>query len=36
MLHGTWELGEIKLSIPKFIASIGSVLTSIFVLWFLK
>jgi branched-chain amino acid transport system permease protein len=36
LLHGTWELGEIKLSIPKFIASIGSVLTSIFVFWFLK
>jgi branched-chain amino acid transport system permease protein len=36
LLHGTWELGEIKLSIPKFVASIGSVLTSIFVFWFLK
>ena len=36
LLHGTWELGAIKLSIPKFIASIGSVLTSIFVFWFLK
>lgn len=36
LLHGTWELGEIKLSIPKFVASIGSVLTSVFVFWFLK
>ncbi len=36
LLHGTWELGEIKLSIPKAVASIGSVIASVFVFWFLK
>ena len=36
LLHGTWELGEVKLSIPKFVASIGSVVASIFVFFFLK
>jgi len=36
LLHGTWELGEVKLSIPKFVASIGSVIASIFVFFFLK
>ena len=36
LLRGTWEIGQIELSIPKLIASIGSVLTSIFVFWFLK
>ena len=36
LLHGTWELGEIKLSIPKSVASIGSVIASVFVFWFLK
>ncbi len=36
LLHGTWEIGEIKLSIPKSVASIGSVIASVFVFWFLK
>jgi len=36
LLHGTWELGAIKLSIPKFVASIGSIIASIFVFFFLK
>ena len=36
LLRGTWEIGQIELSIPKLMASIGSVLTSIFVFWFLK
>ena len=36
LLRGTWEIGQIELSIPKLMASIGSVLASIFVFWFLK
>jgi len=36
LLRGTWEIGQIELSIPKLMASMGSVLTSIFVFWFLK
>ena len=33
---GTWDIGEVKLSIPKFVASIGSVIASLFVFLFLK
>ncbi|MGD0626958.1 MAG: branched-chain amino acid ABC transporter permease [Thermodesulfobacteriota bacterium] len=36
LLHGTWEIGSIKLSVPKFVATIGSVVVSFFVLLFLK
>ena len=36
LLHGTWELGWAKLSIPKFVASIGSIIASVFVFYFLK
>jgi branched-chain amino acid transport system permease protein len=36
LLHGTWELGAVKLSIPKFVASIGSIIVSVFVFFFLK
>jgi len=36
LLSGTWEVGGILLSIPKFVASIGSVLTSLAVFLFLK
>ncbi len=36
LLHGTWDIGDIKLSIPKFVATIGSVLVSVFVFLFLK
>lgn len=36
LLHGTWELGWAKLSIPKFVASIGSIIASVFVFCFLK
>ncbi len=36
LLHGTWDIGEIKLSIPKFVATIGSVIVSVFVFLFLK
>ena len=36
LLHGTWDIGEIKLSIPKFVATIGSVMVSVFVFLFLK
>jgi len=36
LLHGTWDIGEIKLSIPKFVATIGSVIASVFVFLFLK
>ena len=36
LLHGTWELGGAKLSIPKFVASIGSIIASVFVFYFLK
>lgn len=36
LLHGTWDIGDIKLSIPKFVATIGSVIASVFVYLFLK
>jgi branched-chain amino acid transport system permease protein len=36
LLHGTWDIGDIKLSIPKFVATIGSVIVSLFVFLFLK
>ncbi len=36
LLHGTWDFGSFKLSIPKFVSSIGSVVASIFVFLFLK
>ena len=36
LLSGTWTLGAIQLSVPKFAASLGSVLVSATVLLFLK
>jgi branched-chain amino acid transport system permease protein len=36
LLSGTWEIGDIQLSIPKTVASIGSIITSVFVFIFLK
>ena len=36
LLNGTWDIGDIKLSIPKFVATIGSVIASLFVFLFLK
>lgn len=36
LLSGTWDIGGIQLSIPKTVASIGSVITSLFVFLFLK
>jgi branched-chain amino acid transport system permease protein len=36
LLTGTWTLGSIQLSIPKFAASLGSVLVSAGILLFLK
>ncbi|MGZ3493751.1 MAG: branched-chain amino acid ABC transporter permease [Thermodesulfobacteriota bacterium] len=36
LLSGTWVIGEIQLSIPKTVASIGSIITSLFVFLFLK
>jgi len=36
LLHGTWDIGDIKLSVPKFVATIGSVIVSLFVFLFLK
>lgn len=36
LLHGTWDIGDIKLSIPKFVSTIGSVIVSLFVFLFLK
>ena len=36
LLHGTWDFGSFKLSIPKFVASIGSIIASVFVFLFLK
>jgi branched-chain amino acid transport system permease protein len=36
LLHGTWDIGDVKLSIPKFVATIGSVIVSLFVFLFLK
>ena len=36
LLSGTWSLGSVQLSIPKFAASVGSVVVSAAVLLFLK
>jgi len=36
LLHGTWELGAVRLSIPKFVATLGSIIASVFVFFFLK
>jgi branched-chain amino acid transport system permease protein len=36
LLSGTWDISGLKLSIPKFVTSIGSVLTSCGVFWFLR
>jgi branched-chain amino acid transport system permease protein len=36
ILDGTWEIGDITLSIPKVIASVGSVVTSLVMFLFLK
>ena len=36
LLHGTWDIGDVRLSIPKFVATIGSVVASLFVFLFLK
>jgi branched-chain amino acid transport system permease protein len=36
LLSGTWEIGSILLSIPKTVASIGSIVTSFFLFLFLK
>lgn len=36
LLSGTWSLGAVQLSVPKFAASVGSVLVSLAVFLFLK
>ena len=36
LLHGTWDVIGVRLSIPKFVSSIGSVIVSFFVFLFLK
>ncbi len=36
LLSGTWTLGAVQLSVPKFAASVGSVLVSLAVFLFLK
>jgi branched-chain amino acid transport system permease protein len=36
LLSGTWSLGPVQLSVPKFAASVGSVLVSLAVFLFLK
>jgi branched-chain amino acid transport system permease protein len=36
LLHGTWDIIGVRLSIPKFVSSIGSVIVSFFVFLFLK
>ena len=36
LLNGTWDIADIKLSVPKFVATIGSVIASLFVFLFLK
>jgi branched-chain amino acid transport system permease protein len=36
LLSGTWSLGSVQLSIPKFAASVGSVLVSAAIFFFLK
>jgi branched-chain amino acid transport system permease protein len=35
-LQGTWDIGEISISIPKAIASIGSIVTSLCLFLFMK
>jgi len=36
LLSGTWDISGIKLSIPKFVSSIGSIITSFGCFWFLR
>jgi branched-chain amino acid transport system permease protein len=36
ILQGTWQIGGVKLSVPKVAASIGSVIASVCVFFFLK
>lgn len=36
LLQGTWEIGDFNLSIPKTVAAIGSVITSMCMFFFLK
>ena len=36
LLTGTWDISGIKLSIPKFVSSIGSIVTSFGCFWFLR
>ena len=36
MLAGTWMLGDVPVSIPKLVASLGSVVVALGLLWFLK
>jgi branched-chain amino acid transport system permease protein len=36
LLSGTWDISGVKLSIPKFVTSIGSVVTSFGLFWFLR
>jgi branched-chain amino acid transport system permease protein len=36
LLHGTWEIGNVQLSIPKAVASIGSIIVSFVMFLFLK
>ncbi len=36
LLSGTWDISGVKLSIPKFVTSIGSIVTSFGVFWFLR
>ena len=36
LLSGTWDISGIKLSIPKFVSSIGSIVTSFGLFWFLR
>jgi branched-chain amino acid transport system permease protein len=36
LLSGTWDISGIKLSVPKFVTSIGSIMTSFGLFWFLR
>ncbi len=36
LLSGTWDISGIKLSIPKFVSSIGSIVASFGCFWFLR
>ena len=36
LLSGTWDISGINLSVPKVVSSIGSILTSFAVFWFLR